>query len=231
MFGRKPEFAAEITRMPLFAPAAMFTWKGRRNRKRYFLVLLALTMINAIVSVFLMKALFAEDDILLFWLLVLLVIIYLKFCNLAKRFHDFGKPLTIPAVLVGFAVYDVITLDAILPSASGAGGVLKQVVYGALSVVGLYCLFAKGDKGDNAYGPDIKRELEAANQHGPAEQRTVDRNADNTASGGNRATDTGTEPGTRPGTQPAERDFCPVCGKKVGDGAAFCPYCGAKLQK
>lgn len=232
MFGRKPEFAAEITRMPLFAPAAMFTWKGRRNRKRYFIVMLSLTVINAIVSVFFIEALFAEDDILFFWLLVLLVTTYLNFCNLAKRFHDLGKPLTIPAVLVVFSFYDMITFDSILPS--GADGIPKLVFYGALCAVGLYCLFAEGDKGDNAYGPDIKRELEAGNQPVPAEQMTVDRNADNNAGGIPKEPELEKEPGAQPGTQPeiqpAERDVCPMCGKKVGDSAAFCPYCGAKLQ-
>ncbi len=152
MFDKKPEFAAEITLAGLFEPHALFTWKGRRNRQRFFIIGLFTTIGSTISSILLVNSVIHRDGSWFIWGGLILLIAYVAFCNLVKRFHDMGHTMK-PALVCLAASLANEYMTAVWGAGDFSGG--RLICLAITLFFGLYCLFVEGTKGDNPYGPDI----------------------------------------------------------------------------
>lgn len=113
---------------------------GRIGRLHYFLYLLAVVVVAAIIGSVLVMLLKSIGMII-----VQLAILY-PFYNLAaKRLQDFDKPGNWALGLVALSVLSIV-LGYVLPSLAGLVGLLQLIV-------ALVILFMPGTPGDNTYGP------------------------------------------------------------------------------
>ncbi len=135
-----------------FVPAAMaeqttnnnsslFSPNGRRGRLNYFFVELVLVIVYYSL-LFIINSVFRGQGTatMVVTLIVYIAYVYLMYCNVAKRFHDFNKP---SSWAVAFLLVPIIVF-------------LFNPVYGLIAIVisGLYPLFAKGTSGPNQYGDE-----------------------------------------------------------------------------
>lgn len=130
-----------------FSREHLFTFDGRRNRKAFIMVDLFWTAFSVVLSAF--------DGIVMI-VLTSLLLAYPDFCNISKRFHDFGKPTSWAIVYCVFInvvslVLNITAEPDVKDYSLYYGRLAVVVLVFAMSLV-LYC--KKGTAGPNPFGPD-----------------------------------------------------------------------------
>ncbi len=259
VLGLKPYFDVRTTVMGAFEPEKLIAWTGRVCRRQYAIVflLVMIILVNGAASV-MVKWEATHGSGVFVWKLILMWLFYLNFCNMAKRLHDVGKTM-FHAVAVFFVYVWILVFQLLEVTTANSEFVEAMVVFAEvyIVVINLYCLFAEGVAGVNPYGPDI-RELEAlalagafrdiqepdGNGSGGIAAAALTEKAvaakpdrrESIVAEGTAVTDTAAVAETAGTGTVVETDgkrvrqFCSMCGEKVGTDAVFCPYCGERLE-
>ena len=79
---------------------------------------------------------------------------------MAKRLHDCGEGMKKAVVCQAAGLLFMVLLFGIPEfGRQDIGSVLKLTCFAYITILGLYCLLKEGDRGDNAYGPDVSKQM------------------------------------------------------------------------
>ncbi len=134
-----------------------FSTKGRIGRGKWWAGVIALGVLNTVVTLILFKVLgwnMVSRIVYGAWSLAML---YPAYCVLAKRFQDRDeRPILAQIAIAVAAVQVVLTVLAIInpfePNMLGTAVSIVQGILGLVFLVMLGCL--RGTVGDNRFGPD-----------------------------------------------------------------------------
>lgn len=124
----------------LFSKEYWLTWQGRRNRKPYFFIGLALNIISKIIMVAIMSVMSRFLLLALVLIVLEIFITYLGIINLGKRLHDMDLNAWYGAI------FNIVVLGWSIFSPESTIAMLINIV------VGLGVLLIPGTNGENRYG-------------------------------------------------------------------------------
>lgn len=132
---------------------------GRIGRQTYWIAAIVLGVISIVVTLLVSWLLgvgtMPTTIVLIIWQLLLS---YLAYNLMAKRFHDRNKPTTYALyVIVAFLVLSIVSLLT-APGMGADASAIYMIVSGIILLLAIYVLielgFLRGTVGPNEYGPD-----------------------------------------------------------------------------
>lgn len=160
MFDEKPAFDEKTTLAGALDPVSLFSWCGRKNRAQYILCGILILIMTLVMSGLFFSSLRNPDAAVVLWGILFLVSQYMGVCNMAKRLHDCGEGMKKAVVCQAAGLLFMVLLFGIPEfGRQDIGSVLKLTCFAYITILGLYCLLKEGDRGDNAYGPDVSKQM------------------------------------------------------------------------
>jgi uncharacterized membrane protein YhaH (DUF805 family) len=125
-----------------------FTWQGRMNRSKFFILFFILGFLNNVIIRFLNHLITLSPIVgYALYYVFMIVFFYVLICGLFQRLHDCNKPGWLsPIYLIPFLLFSLVDRRQ--------GSVFLLLLSIALLAPTLYLYFKKGTSGPNKYGPD-----------------------------------------------------------------------------
>lgn len=128
---------------PVLSVSGLFSFKGRRNRKPYFILGFTLNILNGGLRSMADAAKGIPLDAAIVGIAVVGVMLYIQTANIAKRLQDINFP-----GFLSIAWTSIIIVSLVI--SGGVSPILSALEF----VLSLILLFKDGTVGPNKYGPD-----------------------------------------------------------------------------